>query len=77
MISLFWLFVGAITGLIIVSIFEPAKRGEKALPTPNDSATYKTPTGCVKFKTEVVDCDGTEVSLNTLANGGRGDNSSR
>ena len=67
MISLFWTFTGFITGLLITSVFNPAERKILNVPSPHDDSIHQTRTGCVKFKTEDVSCDGSESSLNVIA----------
>ncbi len=67
MISVFWLFAGFLTGLLITSVFNPAQRKTPSVPTPQDLSPHDTGTGCVKFKTEEVSCDGHETSLNVIA----------
>jgi len=67
MISTFWLFVGFLAGLLITSVFNPAERKLADVPTPHDRLTYQTESGCVKFKTDEVDCTGNETSLNVIA----------
>jgi hypothetical protein len=67
MISVFWAFAGFLAGLLITSVFNPAERKEPAVPTPHDDSVHQTGTGCVKFKTEEVSCDGSESSLNVIA----------
>lgn len=67
MISVFWAFAGFLAGLLVTSVFNPAERKALALPTPHDVSVHQTETGCVKFKTEEVSCDGSESSLNVIA----------
>jgi hypothetical protein len=67
MISLLWVFVGTLVGLLIVSVFSPPPRDEKGVPTPGSKKAYHTATGCVKFKAVDVPCDGKQTSLNLLA----------
>lgn len=67
MISLLWLFVGTIVGMLIVAVFSPPPRDEKGVPTPNSKKPFHTPSGCVKFKAVDVPCDGKQTSLNLLA----------
>jgi hypothetical protein len=67
MISLLWLFVGTLVGLLIVSVFSPPPREEKGMPTPNSKKPFHTSTGCVKFKAVDVPCDGKQTSLNLVA----------
>lgn len=67
MVSLFWLFAGILTGLLITSVFSPADHKTKSIPTPNDVSPLHTETGCVKFRSEEIPCDGHEDSLNVIA----------
>ena len=67
MFVLFWLFVGVLTGLLIVSVFVPPNKKNQELPTPSDNSIFHTKDGCVRFKSEEVECDGTQSSLNLLA----------
>jgi hypothetical protein len=67
MFVLFWLFVGVLTGLLVVSVFVPPNKKNQELPTPRDTSVFHTKDGCVKFKSEEVECDGTQSSLNLLA----------
>jgi len=67
MLSLKWIFVGVLTGFLIVSVFVPPARKDMHLPTPDDKDTYFTGKGCVKFKTEEVQCTKDATSLNLVA----------
>lgn len=67
MISMLWAFIGFLTGLLITSVFNPAERKIPNVPTPTDLSPHDTGTGCVKFATEEVSCDGQETSLNVIA----------
>lgn len=67
MISLFWLFVGAITGLVLVSVFTPPPHTTPALPTPDNEEPFHTPHGCVKFEAKEVECMPSATSLNFIA----------
>ena len=67
MLSLPYLFAGVLCGLLIVCIFNPVKRSIPSLPMPQDSSTFKTKTGCVKIKADVIPCSGSAVSLNVIA----------
>jgi hypothetical protein len=67
MISLLWLFVGTIVGMLIVAVFSPPPRDEKGVPTPDSKKPFHTNTGCVKFKAVEVPCDGKQTSLNLVA----------
>ena len=63
MLSLLWIFVGALVGLLIVSVFEPSMRAEMRVPLPNDKSVLRTHTGCVKFSTSEVPCSANATSL--------------
>lgn len=67
MFSLDWIFVGVLTGLLLVSVFAPPPRKDPRVPTPNTKEVYKTPSGCVKFKTHEVPCSREAMSLNLVA----------
>jgi hypothetical protein len=67
MFSLYWLFIGFLTGLIISSVFMPPIRDIPQLPTPNGYNLLNTGTGCVKFKTTEVSCGKDSTSLNFIA----------
>ncbi len=67
MISLLWLFVGTIVGMLIVAVFSPPPREEKGMPTPGSNKPFHTSTGCVKFKAVTVPCNGKQTSLNLVA----------
>ena len=67
MLSLPYLFAGILAGLFIVCVFNPVKRSIPSVPTPQDVDTFKTKTGCVKIKADVVPCSGSAVSLNVIA----------
>lgn len=67
MISLPYLFIGAITGLFIVAIFDPPKRQIPGVPTPNDTGIFHTKTGCILIKSTEVPCSSDAVSLNVIA----------
>ena len=60
-------FVGVLTGFLIVSVFVPPARKDLHLPTPDDKDTYFTGKGCVKFRTEEVQCTKDATSLNLVA----------
>jgi hypothetical protein len=60
-------FAGVLTGLLVTSVFDPAPRKMPSVPTPHDDSVHQTGSGCVKFKTEEVSCDGNETSLNVIA----------
>jgi hypothetical protein len=63
MLSLLWLFVGALVGLLIVSVFEPSARPEMKVPLPHDKSVMRTQTGCIKFTTTEVPCPSNATSL--------------
>ena len=67
MFSLEWVFIGIVTGLLMVSVFIPPSRKEPRVPTPNTKQVYKTSSGCVKFKTHEVPCSQEAMSLNLVA----------
>lgn len=67
MINLFSMFVGVITGLLLVSVFTPPNRNVPTLPTPDNKQIFKTPNGCVRFKSEEVECMSASSSLNFMA----------
>ena len=67
MLSLFWIFVGSLTGLLITAVFTPPDHKVPSLPTPQDPSPLQTGTGCVKFHSEEIPCDGHETSLNVIA----------
>jgi hypothetical protein len=67
MISLTWMFIGAIIGLLVVSVFTPPNRKVPSLPTPNSDDVFYTESGCVKFKTQEVECGSSATSLNFVA----------
>jgi hypothetical protein len=68
MLSIKWVFIGAIVGFLLTSVFTPPARPELEVPSPHNNHTLSTGNGgCVRFKAEDVPCDGTEVSLNLLA----------
>ena len=59
---------GILTGFFVVSIFKPVPRQVPVVPTPGNSDSFITKTGCVRVKTEEVECSGSAVSLNVLVN---------
>ena len=67
MFSVFWLFVGFLTGLTISAVFTPPTRDSKQLPTPNGNNLLHTGTGCVNFSTSEVSCEKDSTSLNFIA----------
>ena len=67
MISVPWLFIGILTGLLIVSVFHPPIHADKDVPLPGQSTHFYTGTGCVKFKSKEVPCSKDATSLNFVA----------
>lgn len=67
MLSLFWVFAGFLTGLLIAVVFIPPFRKVPQIPTPNGKNVLDTGAGCMKFSPKEVPCDGKEGSLNLLA----------
>jgi len=63
MIDFFWLFVGALTGLLVVSVFNPPPRKIPTLPTPDNTEPFFTQVGCVRFKAKEEECTPTATSL--------------
>jgi hypothetical protein len=59
---------GILTGFFVISIFKPVPRQIPAVPTPGDLDSFVTKTGCVRIKSEEVQCSGSAVSLNVLVN---------
>lgn len=67
MFSIFWIFIGFLTGLTITAVFTPPTRDILQLPTPNDGNVLHTGYGCVRFKTGEVPCGRETPSLNFIA----------
>jgi hypothetical protein len=67
MINIFWTFIGAIVGLLLSAVFTPPNRNVPSLPTPDNDGVFKTTHGCVKFKSEEVECMPSASSLNFIA----------
>lgn len=67
MLNLPWLFLGVVSGLVVVSVFRPPARKQMNLPVPNTREIYETPHGCVTFKTSEVPCVDSASSLNFIA----------
>ena len=62
-VSLIWLFVGVLVGLLLSAVFVPPPRKDAQLPTPFSNSVYHTPMGCVKFRTRRVPCSESAGSL--------------
>lgn len=56
MISLLWIFVGALVGLLIASVFRPPTRIETGSPQPGKENKFNTPLGCVHLNAKEVPC---------------------
>ena len=56
MISLPWIFAGAIVGLLIVSVFTPPARIEEKSPEPGKENIFNTALGCVQLNAKEVPC---------------------
>lgn len=67
MFSVFWLFVGFLTGLTISAVFTPPTRDIPQVPTPDSNNLLHTGSGCVKFTTKEVPCGKDSTSLNFIA----------
>ena len=67
MLNIFWTFIGAVVGLLLVSVFTPPNRNVPSLPNPGNDEVFKTANGCVKFKSEEVECMPSATSLNFIA----------
>jgi hypothetical protein len=67
MLDLFWLMIGTITGMLLVSVFTPPNRNVPSLPTPDSEEVFKTAAGCVRFKSSEVECMPSATSLNFVA----------
>ena len=66
MLSVPWIFAGAITGFLIVSVFNPPIRKVLSVPTPDDTGPFHTKTGCINIQASEVECSGDAISLNIL-----------
>jgi hypothetical protein len=67
MLSLLWVFIGFITGLFIVSIFEPPFRTIPSLPVPNETNIFRTQKGgCVNIISEDIECSDKAISLGLI-----------
>ena len=67
MLSVFWMFVGMLSGLLVTAVFIPPNQKDNQLPTPEDKSEFHTKSGCVKFKAEEVPCTEDASSLNFIA----------
>lgn len=67
MLSPLWIFAGALSGLLIVSVFSPPPRTDTQLPVPGETNHFRTKAGCVKFLTTEVPCTSKATSLNFIA----------
>jgi hypothetical protein len=67
MLSAPWVFIGALSGLLVVSVFSPPPRTDMQLPLPGEANHFRTKTGCVKFRTTEVPCTNNATSLNFIA----------
>jgi hypothetical protein len=67
MFAIEWIFVGVIMGLLLVSVIAPPARADMQLPTPFTKSVFRTPTGCVRFRTQEVSCSDDATSLNFIA----------
>jgi hypothetical protein len=67
MMSLMWTFVGALVGLVLVSVFTPPPRKVMSLPTPENTDLFHSPHGCLQFETTEVECMPSATSLNFIA----------
>jgi hypothetical protein len=67
MISVLWLFIGSIVGLLVVSIFNPPMRDLPKVPVPGEENFFNTKTGCIKLITTEVPCTNKATSLNFVA----------
>ena len=56
MISILWIFAGAIVGLLIVSVFTPPARIQSGTPEPGKENKFNTPLGCVQLNAKEVPC---------------------
>lgn len=67
MISILWVFIGCVVGLLIVAVFSPPIRNENNVPIPHKKNLFYTKSGCVKFRTEEVPCTADATSLNLFS----------
>ena len=54
MISLLWIFIGAVVGLLIASVFRPPARIKTGSPEPGKENKFNTPLGCVHLNAKEV-----------------------
>jgi hypothetical protein len=66
MLSIPWIFGGAIIGFLIVSVFNPPVRQILSVPTPDDTGLFHTKTGCINVQASEVECSDDAISLNIL-----------
>jgi hypothetical protein len=50
------MFVGALAGLLIVSVFTPPPRVKEGKPEPGKENKFNTPLGCVNLVAKEVPC---------------------
>jgi hypothetical protein len=67
MLSLLWVFIGFVVGLLITSVFSPPMRSEPHVPLPDSHSALYTGKGCVRFKSEEVSCTKDATPLNLVA----------
>ena len=67
MISIMWMFIGSIVGLLVVSIFNPPLRNVPQVPVPGQENFFTTKTGCIKLVSTEVPCTEKSTSLNFIA----------
>lgn len=63
MISVEWMFIGLLVGMLVTSVFRPPPRRIPSLPTPDDTESFATQNGCVKFSAIETECTPTATSL--------------
>lgn len=68
MISFEWMFIGALVGLLVVSVFRPPPRKIPTLPSPDNKEPFFTQHGCVKFTAKEEECTPTATSLASTIN---------
>ena len=66
MILFLWVFIGFITGLFVVAIFNPPFRKIPFVPVPDNDEIYHAKNGCVRILSEEVSCTEDAVSLNVI-----------